>query len=80
MLPKALAAALHEHHPPMRAYDPDDITTWDAAQLDELGLWQAAVDGAEVLDHPLVDHVADHAVTLPGEFTTITDWDDPGFA
>lgn len=63
-----LADALHDYHPPMRPYDPDDITTWDAAQLDELGLWQAAVDGVEVSsDMDGVDAGDRHSHSLPGD-------------
>lgn len=63
-----LADALHDYHPPMRPYDPDDITTWDVDQLDELGLWQAAVDGVEVLDESDDDDAGDqHSRSLPGD-------------
>ncbi len=46
-----LARALHRLYPVS-----DDIATWDVSLLDELGVWQATVDGAEVIEAPpLVD-------------------------
>ena len=55
-------------------YDPDDITTWDAQQLDELAVWDAAVNGYELTWDPPDPVCPGHATTLPGEFTTLTDW------
>lgn len=75
---QAIALALYEAFPPERRYDPDDITTWDAAQLDELGVWQAAVDGAEVTWDPPDPVCPGHATTAPDEFTTLGDWPDGG--
>lgn len=64
-----IGAALHAFHPP---FNPDDITTWPVDQLDELGLWQAAVDGLEVTEHPyeapmLIDSDAAHGTNAEHE-------------
>ena len=64
---EVLAEALQAFFP--ADYDPNDITTWTATQLDELGVWNATLLGLELTDEPL-DTVEDHGVTSPGDFTT----------
>lgn len=63
---------------PERPYDPDDITTWDARQLDELAVWAlAAEQGAVVVDEaPEVSHAV-HAHNFPGDhdFTAGDEYD-----
>lgn len=61
-----LAEALHAYNPPVR-YDPDDITTWNAAQLDELGVWAAACDGCEIDEIGEGQEISEHAVTEQGD-------------
>lgn len=62
-----LGEAIAAYHPP-RAYDPDDITTWTAAQLDELAV--LAVEGRPGFE---VDYLgagqpdAPHGVNMPEE-------------
>lgn len=51
--PDPVADALAQAYPlDASLFDPEDITTWPVDQLDQLGLWQAAVDGLEIVDHP----------------------------
>ena len=70
-----VADGLHELHPP---YDPDDITTWSAEQLDELGVWAAAEQGLELVDEP-PDPVAPHGENEPADHDhTIGGEHDPG--
>jgi len=45
----------------------DDITTWDADRLDELGLLRAAELGLEVDELGLGDEVPDHGVNIDAE-------------
>lgn len=73
--PDPVADALAALHPP---HDPNDITTWTADQLDELALWQAAVDGLEVIDHPdeialLTDPANTHGANTEDEMTATGD-------
>lgn len=50
-------------------YDPEDITTWDAQQLDELSVWAlAAEQGVELVDEIPDDlPMAPHARNAPGD-------------
>jgi hypothetical protein len=75
---RAIGLALYEAFPPRPPYDPDDITTWDADQLDELAVWDAAVNGYELTWDPPDPVCPGHATTAPGEFTTLADWGDDG--
>lgn len=62
-----LAEAVTAYHSPRR-FDAGDITTWSAAQLDELALFAVAgIDGVEV-DWLGVGQVnAEHGVNTVGE-------------
>lgn len=64
---RALGEALHANHPPVPPYDPDDITTWDAQQLDELAVWKAHAEGWELVDEPPAPAAPAHGVTAPGD-------------
>ena len=66
---QALGEALHAEFPPRPPYDHDDITTWDAQQLDELAVWKAHAEGWELVDEPPTPAAPRHAVTAPGDHT-----------
>jgi hypothetical protein len=62
-----LGEAITAYHPP-RAYDPDDITTWSAEQLDELAVLAIADQpGMEVDYLGAGQHDAPHGVNTPEE-------------
>lgn len=56
---------------PERPYDPDDITTWDAEQLDELAVWAAVAEQG----NELVDELPDGLPTAPHGINTPEDHD-----
>lgn len=66
-LPVVLGEAIAAYHPP-RSYDPDDITTWPADQLNELAAFvYAGVDGVELVADYVVDDLPEHGVNIQAD-------------